>query len=702
MKVGEQQSSTAVGMQTTQAFQIKTSPKAFEILSSGIYSDKVLAPIRELAANAVDAHKVVGRVDQPFEVQLPTQLSPLFRVRDFGPGLSEQEVMSLYTTYFESTKSDSNDYIGCLGLGSKSPFAYTDSFTVESYQAGILKIYAAHLVQGLPSISKVSESPTIEPDGLAVSFAVQSEDISKFQEKAFQLYSWFTVKPRLNLPVPDRYPDNNKGHLETQGMYLKENGYGSAAVHVLMGEIAYPVRAFDIQEGYNWDKTYQGLVLRAEIGDVDIATSRETLGFTAKTKQWIKHKIDVAPKVFAEELVNVELAKCADWWEAWLKSEEYRKFPILGSVKFAYQGSELPSRHLRVPTDKVKLLYLGKTDRKIYGRDGYVWANNFSYDTLEFYRNDVKQGFVKRLTKASADRGIILVTVLEGSTEQEACEALHITVDQLKDLSTITYEREKRGKKGGPLRDDEYIHLTGVTPTTIDPASPKYVVPVRRNYIMVNGRQIWSTRWGHSNLQELIKTARLAGWIEEKAVVVGVPANLLVRATTNGCKDLMAVVWPKMKKHMEDNRRQMAVAGRSAVEQQVGDLMNGLAGVDISPRHSTLWRMKQKYRSAVVSDVDRAVLSSFTAIAGYYGEPSKIGEDPDLDVLWKDFTNNDPIGKIWGRYYNSGLRGPLIDAIKDRMRLLDELHELRLHSLGTVVQAPKPLSLVPSGLEFTK
>jgi hypothetical protein len=112
--------------------------------------------------------------------------------------------------------------------------------------------------------------------------------------------------------------------------------------------------------------------------------------------------------------------------------------------------------------------------------------------------------------------------------------------------------------------------------------------------------------------------------------------------------------------------------------------------------------MKQKYRAAVVSDIDKAVLSSYTSIAGYYGEAGKVTEDPDLDVLWKDFVNKDPIGKIWGRYYNSSLRGPLVDAIKDRMQLLDELHELRLHSLGTVVQAPKPLSLVPSGLEFTK
>ena len=104
------------------SFGIKQSPKAFQILSSGLYSNKPMAIVRELSANAADAHVLNGNQAVPFEIKLPNRLDSQFYLKDFGPGLSHDQVMRLYTTYFDSTKSESNDFIGGLGLGSKSPF----------------------------------------------------------------------------------------------------------------------------------------------------------------------------------------------------------------------------------------------------------------------------------------------------------------------------------------------------------------------------------------------------------------------------------------------------------------------------------------------------------------------------------------------------------------------------------------------------
>ncbi len=39
------------------SFTIKASEKAFQILSSQLYSNKILAVIREYICNAIDAHK---------------------------------------------------------------------------------------------------------------------------------------------------------------------------------------------------------------------------------------------------------------------------------------------------------------------------------------------------------------------------------------------------------------------------------------------------------------------------------------------------------------------------------------------------------------------------------------------------------------------------------------------------------------------
>ena len=112
-------------------FTINASSKAFKILSSGLYQNKIRAIVRELSTNALDAH-IEAKNSDPFVVHLPTSFEPFFSIQDFGTGLSEEDVLNLYTSYFSSTKTSSDDYIGALGLGSKSPFSYVDSFTIQS------------------------------------------------------------------------------------------------------------------------------------------------------------------------------------------------------------------------------------------------------------------------------------------------------------------------------------------------------------------------------------------------------------------------------------------------------------------------------------------------------------------------------------------------------------------------------------------
>ena len=118
------------GLGSTGGFSIKTTAAAFQLLSSGLYSNKIRAVVRELSSNAVDAHPMVQAQSRAIEVKLPNSLDSEFYVKDFGPGLSHDNLMHMYTTYFDSSKQASNDFIGGFGVGSKSPFAYTDAFTV--------------------------------------------------------------------------------------------------------------------------------------------------------------------------------------------------------------------------------------------------------------------------------------------------------------------------------------------------------------------------------------------------------------------------------------------------------------------------------------------------------------------------------------------------------------------------------------------
>jgi HSP90 family molecular chaperone len=115
------------------------------ILRDQLYSDKKLAPIREYSCNAVDANIENGKKDVPIKVTLPNENFHELKIRDYGKGLSYEEMVNIFCSYGESTKRNSNDYIGQLGIGSKSGFAYGDNFMVTSYKHGKKEVYTCVL-----------------------------------------------------------------------------------------------------------------------------------------------------------------------------------------------------------------------------------------------------------------------------------------------------------------------------------------------------------------------------------------------------------------------------------------------------------------------------------------------------------------------------------------------------------------------------
>ena len=178
-------------------FSIKASKKAFAILS-GLYSDIHLGIIREIGANAMDAHVAAGKKDVPIEIHLPNALEPWLIIEDQGTGISHKDIYSIYTTYFESTKTNTNEQTGCFGLGSKIFMAYTDNSTIYSIVDGVKRTYNAFInAGGLPSISLVSQEETKEPNGFAVQIPIKSNDFEKFKDATYRACRYYEVKPNI-------------------------------------------------------------------------------------------------------------------------------------------------------------------------------------------------------------------------------------------------------------------------------------------------------------------------------------------------------------------------------------------------------------------------------------------------------------------------------------------------------------------------
>jgi hypothetical protein len=289
-------------------FRIRNSAKAFSILSSGLYANKVRAIIRELSCNAVDSHVAAGKYDLPFDVHLPNQLEPWFAIRDYGTGLSHDQVTNIYTTYFESTKTGSNDYIGALGLGSKSPFSYTDNFTVTAVKDGIKGIYTAFINnEGVPSIALMAQENTDEPAGVEIKFSVNDRyDYDKFRREAQQVYRYFQLKPNVTGYADFKIPAIEYDQQDIiAGVHSYKDPYANTVA--IMGNIAYPI---EVPES---DKSLEnlrgllrcGLELHFDIGELDFQASREGLSYIPQTIEAIKNKLtavnDALTGVLAKE-----------------------------------------------------------------------------------------------------------------------------------------------------------------------------------------------------------------------------------------------------------------------------------------------------------------------------------------------------------------------------------------------------------------
>jgi hypothetical protein len=341
-------------------FKIATNSKIFSILSDSIYVQKIDAVIRELCCNAFDAH-IEARQDRRFLVKLPNDFEPEFKVRDFGLGLSHED-MAMYTTYGESTKSSSNAYIGAFGIGAKSPFAYTNTFNVTSYQDGKGRAYSMFVENGAPQMTLMGEFETDEPPGLEVFFPVRLSDVRDFQDKAIRILAFMADKLEV-IGVHDRwYEEFNlevKKYEWVDAPYIGQ-GYQTSHItldtncsylHILQGNVAYEMSMSEVLEifklalGNDYDRTVRYLktnfylngFIRVPNGTFVPHPSRERLTFDDLTKEGLKSIFLNIFKHFVYDNIDQILGNVKTYYELYLalqgKSQIIRNAPQILNFK---------------------------------------------------------------------------------------------------------------------------------------------------------------------------------------------------------------------------------------------------------------------------------------------------------------------------------------------------------------------------------
>lgn len=295
----------ASGQFDTAQASIAMTPEMFELLSAGIYEDRPMAIVRELLCNGRDAmkeHAMNLGVDvsdlNKLTVHIPNNFQPFFFVRDYGTGLTHEQVFEIYLSYGKSTKTGSNEFIGMFGIGSKSPLSYTDSFVVTSFKDGVETQYNVYKDAGIPKISKLIEKPTTEPNGLKVMVAVRQHDNYTFKSKVSDFLQLFDFPVEVEGDVISK---DVTVAIENEN-YLVVNGYARGAF-ALMGGVVYKLsdRIYADLKQFIQAET---IILPFGIGELNIASSRENLSYVDgdATDTKIKQRVDLVRTLYLKDL----------------------------------------------------------------------------------------------------------------------------------------------------------------------------------------------------------------------------------------------------------------------------------------------------------------------------------------------------------------------------------------------------------------
>jgi len=312
------------------------------------YSKPVLAVIREIVANGLDANSEAN-ASRKVEVTVPSTLNPHFVVRDFGGGLSPEDIFGLYSKYGKSTKRSSNNYIGAFGIGKFAPLCYGDNFTCVSFHGGIKTSYNIFVNEDDDTkIVKLDQVPSSEPTGLSVEVAVADSDINTFRDEVKKFFKFFSKEdmPKfIGIAEDDEeffeelkfamvaeddswfmLDDGNNNNTYYSRAYSGNNHYGS---HAMMGRVHYPIDPdainFDsLSDDDNDARSLKDLVeqdnlyIRFDIGQLKLHHSRESLEYNKPTQKEI---IAVLKKVRSEieEIAKEKLGNAEDLWDAKVK-----------------------------------------------------------------------------------------------------------------------------------------------------------------------------------------------------------------------------------------------------------------------------------------------------------------------------------------------------------------------------------------------
>lgn len=413
----------------------------FDILRNKMYSNKIAAVAREIASNSRDANRENNNTTVPIEISViepnvlisSTDMQLCFQ--DKGVGITPDRMSNIFLKYGSSSKRSSNRQTGGFGLGAKTPFAYTDTFTVITvcdHEGKRLKYtYTASITDrkghGAGEMIKFGEEETAEETGTAIIVPIKESDRYEFEKEVYKATCFWKVTPIYknfrSLPWDFKTAHSGKGYC-----IIKDDNQrfsGSQGFLIIIDGIPYSVD-FHVT-GFNSFATNSGYILCMEYknGELTISASREAVQYDRETKVkllWRHRKIQ---NDLRAELQTM-LTAAPNYPEACLlvnvlEGEVDNPKMKLWSATYKWLYDERPKYKDKPTVEKVAFKYVNlyRYDQQEYSKGSTVRGikmNERKFDstwTLPMYQMDSKKRHAGKNATLLDNGGFILMAPVE-------------------------------------------------------------------------------------------------------------------------------------------------------------------------------------------------------------------------------------------------------------------------------------------------
>lgn len=438
------------------------------LLSSNLYANPEESFIRETISNAWDSHIAAGTQDIPIIIKYDYTQNSII-IRDFGTGLSPEQFQDIYCSFGNSTKRDSNDYIGYFGIGRFACLACSDIVSITSYYNNKKYLYVMEKVDNEIKIHLLNVEDTTEKNGLEIE--IKNIKDKKKYEDTIKKVSFFPNVYIKGFKIDEQFNNNKIKHYKNFAVSIL-NFFSYYDVPILLGNVLYNIK-IEILTKENQDFLLQHcmhahLVFTFNIGEINVTPNREDIIYNENSINLINKKINAAK----EEITNIILAKtynCDDLNQYYLISkysiyynllnnEILNKFSskdvfgytiVLPNTNVTYKHKVLDSQWLPYINiflqSRISNCKAIQYDNKFYTSVIPVKANRYncystSVNIIELSNYNKFTAIIKTWLNTMYDNAVIVYNISKLSFEDNLIKIFQIKKEEFQELLDLCWE----------------------------------------------------------------------------------------------------------------------------------------------------------------------------------------------------------------------------------------------------------------------